>query len=53
MNDAANEIAAYRRMNNSKTAASRSFKFKTNIIEKTPASNNTLETEVAVPLEHF
>ena len=42
MNDA-NEIVAYLRLSNNKTTKSKSFEWKTKIIEKT-ANNNTLDT---------
>ena len=50
MNDA-NEIVAYLRLSNNKTTKSKSFEWKTKIIEKTSANNNTLDTEVVVTLK--
>ena len=37
--------------NNSKTITSKSIKYKTKIIDRTPNDNNALHTEVAVPLK--
>ena len=50
MNDA-NEIVAYLRLSNNKTTKSKSFEWKTKIIEKTSANNNTLDIEVVVTLK--
>ena len=48
----ANKIIANHRINNSKTTTSRSFEHKTKKKTGTrPADNNTLETEVVVPLK--
>ena len=41
------------RIDNSKTATSRYFEYKTNIKGNTPADVNRLESEVVVPLNHF
>lgn len=49
----ANEIVANRRMNNNKTTLSKFFSYKTKIIGRTPADNNTTDTEVVVPLKYF
>ena len=40
-------------MNSSKATACRSFEYKTKIIGSTPADNNTLDTEVVVPLSYL
>ena len=53
MNDAANETFANRRLNNSKTTTSKSFGYKTNMIKRTPADNNTLYTEAVIPLRYL
>ena len=53
MNDATNEIAANRKLNNNKPTASKSFEYKTKIIGRTPANINTLDTEVVVPLTYL
>ena len=39
------------RINNNKKMTSKSFKYKTKIIESTPNNNNTLDAEVIVPLK--
>ena len=41
------------RIKNNKTATSKSFDYKTKIIEIIPADNNTLDTEVVVPLNYL
>ena len=51
-NNAANEIGAKHRFNNSETTASKSFGCKTNITERTPANNNTLDKEIVVLLKY-
>ena len=38
------------RINNNKKMTSKSFKYKTKIIESTPNNNNTLDAEVIAPL---
>ena len=48
-----NEIVANRRVNNNKTKLSKFFSYKTKIIGRTPADNNTTDTEVVVPLKYF
>ena len=54
MNDDANENNAENfRANNKKTITSKDFKYKTKIIVITPDDNNTLDTEVIVPLKYF
>ena len=54
MKDAANENSADNcRINNKKTVTSKSFKYKTKIIGGTSDDENTLDTEVAVPLEYL
>ena len=40
-------------MNNNKTATSKYFESKTKIIGSTPADDNKLDTEVAVPLKYL
>ena len=40
-------------INNNKARTSKSFEYKTKIIGNTPADNNTLDTEVVVPLKFF
>ena len=50
VDDDENEINnANNRINNSKTIASKSVEYKTKI-KRTPASNNTLDAEIVVPL---
>ena len=39
------------RINNNKKIKSKSFEYKKKIIGRTPADNNTLDTEVVVPLK--
>ena len=55
VNDDANEnnVANNYKINNNKTATSKSFEFKTKIMESKPDDNNTLETEVIVPLKYL
>ena len=54
VNYAANENNANNyRINNNKTVASKSFTYKTKIIGSTPDDDNTLDTEVAVPLKYL
>ena len=53
MNDAANEIVAYRRLNISKTTTSKSSEYKTKIIGRTSPDINTLDTEVVVTLKYL
>ena len=40
-------------MNNNKTIASKSFEYKTKIIGRTPDNNDTLDTEIVVPLKYL
>ena len=40
-------------INNKNTTTSRSFEYKSKITESTPADNNTLDTEVVVPLKYL
>ena len=47
-NDAGNN-----QINNDKTASSKSFEYKTKIMRKAPIDNNTLDTEVVVPLKYL
>ena len=52
-NDDANENnAANNRINNNTTITSKSFEYKTKLIRSTSNYNNTLDTEVAVPLTY-
>ena len=51
MNDDANAIIAYQRINNTKTTTNKSFK--TKIIGKRPNDSDTLDTEVVVPLTYL
>ena len=54
VNEDANENNAVNfRTNNNKTITSKDFKYKTKIIVITPDDNNTLDTEVIVPLKYF
>ena len=41
------------KMNNNKTRTSKSFEYKTKIKGRTPDDNNTLDTEVLVPLKYL
>ena len=41
------------KINNNKTTTSKSFEYETNIIGRTPYNNNTLDTEVVVPLKYL
>ena len=40
-------------MNNNKTTASKSFGYKTKIIESAPDNNSRLDTEVVISLKHL
>ena len=54
VNDDANENNADNyRTNNNKAVTSKSFKYKTKIIESIPDDNNTLDTEVVVSLKYW
>ena len=54
VNDYENEIdSAYYWINNNKTITSKSFVYKTKIKGRTSDENNTLDTEVAVPLKYL
>ena len=54
VNDYENEIDnAYYWINNNKTITSKSFVYKTKIKGRTSDENNTLDTEVAVPLKYL
>ena len=54
VNDGANEIYAENyRIDNSKTVASEYFEYETKIIGWTPANDNTLDTEVILPLRYL
>ena len=45
-NDVAKEFIANCRLNNNKTTTSKSFRYKTNIIKKTPGNYNTLRQKL-------
>ena len=49
MNDDANKIVAIRRLSNNKTITSKSFKYKTKIIEGKAANSRVLNTKVVIP----
>ena len=51
--DDANEIVANHRLNNHKTTSSKSFDYQTKMIRRTPTDNDTLDTEIVVPLNIF
>ena len=51
MNDSADEINANHRVGNNKTTISKYFEYKTKIIGKTPADDDTLHKEVVVQLK--
>ena len=53
VNDDAKEIAANRRLINSEATTIKSFEYKANITGRTPANNNTLDTENVAPLKYF
>ena len=54
INDNTNENnAARNKINNNKTITSKSLKYKTKLVGRTPSSNNILEAEVVVPLKYF
>ena len=55
INDSANEnnCANNYRINNNKTATSKSFEYQTKLIESTPNNNSSLNAEVVVPLKDF
>ena len=53
VNDVANETVINRRMNNNKIRTSRSFDHKATIMVRKPDNNNTLDTEVVVPLKYL
>ena len=53
MNDATNEDAAHYRVNNNKTTTSKSFEYKTIIMEKTSVKKNRFRTEVVAPLKYL
>ena len=48
-----NNAAEEHRINNNKTATSRSFEYKTKMTGKTPINNDALNTKVAVPLKYL
>ena len=41
------------RVNNEKTTTSKSFEYKTNLIEITPTNNNLLDTQVVILLKYL
>ena len=41
------------KINNNKTTTSKSFKYKTKIIERTPNNTSRLNAKVVVPLKYF
>ena len=51
VNDATNENTDNNNINNSKTTTSKSIECKTKIIGRIPNDDNTLDTEVVVPLK--
>ena len=51
-NDAFGEFFASHKINNNETTRSKCFRYKTKIIGITSNDNNTLTTEVAVPLKY-
>ena len=54
INDEANENnTVYNKIKKDKTITSKSFEYKTKIIGRTPADNNTLDSEVVVPLRYL
>ena len=53
MNDDANENANNKMINYNKTITSKSVEYKTKIIIRTSNDNNTLDTEVVVPLKYW
>ena len=55
VNDSANENndANNFRINNSKTATSKSFEYKTKLIGSTPYNDGRLDPEVVAPLKHL
>ena len=54
INDEANENnTVYNKIKKDKTITSKSFEYKIKIIGRTPADNNTLDSEVVVPLRYL
>ena len=53
INDDRNGNTNNDRINNNKTATSKSFKYKTKLIGSTPNKNNILDAEVVVPLKYL
>ena len=53
MNESTNEIAANHRINDSKVTTTRFLEYKTQLIERTPDNNNTLDKGVVVPLKYL
>lgn len=55
VNDDTNEINVPNKysLNNNETATSRSFELKSKVLGRTPDNNNTLHTEVIIPLKFF
>ena len=52
-NDANENNADNNRINNNKTITSKSFEYKTKIIGRISNNNNTLDTEVVIPLKYL
>ena len=52
-NDPNENCDAGNKINNIKTITSKSFEYKTKIIGRTPVDNNTLDTDVVVPLKYL
>ena len=50
INDSAIENNDANKINNDKTITSKSFEYQTKITQRTPDDNNTLDTEVFIPL---
>ena len=53
MNDAANEIVAYYKINNRKITTSKYFEYKTKVTGSKSADNSRLDTEIVVLLNYL
>ena len=53
VNDAANEIVAYCKINNRKITTSKYFEYKTKVTGSTSADNSRLDTELVVLLNYL
>ena len=53
INDDVNENDDNNKMNNSKTMTSKSFEYKTKLVERTPTINNMLDAENVIPLKYL